>query len=54
MQLYIISDISFINVAANSSGLMPIYYRISAVWGNHEGSILLLLVYFFHNISSIL
>lgn len=46
MQLYIISDISFINVAANSSGLMPIYYRISAVWGNHEGSILLLLVYF--------
>lgn len=43
---YIISDLSLINVAMNSSHLMPIHYRIAAVWGNHEGSILLLATYF--------
>ncbi len=43
---YILSDMSLINVAMNSSHLMPIHYKIAAVWGNHEGSILLLAMYF--------
>ena len=43
---YIVSDMSLINVAMNSSHLMPIHYRIAAVWGNHEGSMLLLVTYF--------
>ena len=43
---YIVSDISLINVAMNSNKIMPLHYRIAAVWGNHEGSILLLSMYF--------
>ena len=43
---YIVSDMSLINVAMNSSHIMPIHYKIAAVWGNHEGSILLLAMYF--------
>lgn len=43
---YMISDMSLINVAMNSSALMPLHYKIAAVWGNHEGSMLLLSMYF--------
>ena len=43
---YVISDMSLINVAMNSSSLMPLHYKIAAVWGNHEGSMLLLSMYF--------
>lgn len=46
VRAYIMSDMSLINVAVNSSHLMPIHYRIAAVWGNHEGSMLLLATYF--------
>jgi cytochrome c-type biogenesis protein CcmF len=37
----IVSDFSIANVANNSSTLKPLVYRISGVWGNHEGSMLL-------------
>jgi cytochrome c-type biogenesis protein CcmF len=34
-------DFSVLNVAENSNSLKPLIYKISGVWGNHEGSILL-------------
>ncbi|MCF8473330.1 MAG: heme lyase CcmF/NrfE family subunit [Emcibacter sp.] len=38
---YIISDFSVAVVARNSHSLKPLLYKISGVWGNHEGSVLL-------------
>jgi len=38
---FLISDFSLAVVAANSNSAMPTIYKISAVWGNHEGSLLL-------------
>jgi len=38
---YIISDFSILNVFQNSHTTKPILYKISATWGNHEGSMLL-------------
>ena len=38
---YIVSDFSVANVAANSHSEKPLVYKISGVWGNHEGSMLL-------------
>ncbi|WP_420547666.1 heme lyase CcmF/NrfE family subunit [Curvivirga sp.] len=38
---YLISDFSVQNVAENSHSLKPLLYKISGVWGNHEGSLLL-------------
>jgi cytochrome c-type biogenesis protein CcmF len=38
---YVVSDFSVANVAANSHSLKPLLYKISGVWGNHEGSLLL-------------
>ena len=35
------SDFSFAYVAQNSNTALPLFYRISAVWGAHEGSMLL-------------
>jgi len=35
------SDFSVLNVAENSHSAMPAIYKISGVWGNHEGSMLL-------------
>jgi cytochrome c-type biogenesis protein CcmF len=37
----IVSDFSLLNVAENSHTLKPLIYKISGVWGNHEGSMLL-------------
>jgi len=37
----IVSDFSLLNVAQNSHTLKPLIYKISGVWGNHEGSMLL-------------
>jgi cytochrome c-type biogenesis protein CcmF len=39
--LYIASDFSVINVYENSHSAKPLIYKISGVWGNHEGSMLL-------------
>ena len=38
---FIISDFSILDVASNSNTLKPLVYKISGVWGNHEGSMLL-------------
>ncbi len=38
---YIVSDFSVLNVAANSHTAKPLLYKITGVWGNHEGSLLL-------------
>jgi cytochrome c-type biogenesis protein CcmF len=38
---YVASDFSVANVAANSHSAKPLIYKISGVWGNHEGSLLL-------------
>jgi len=38
---YVISDFSVLNVFENSHTTKPLLYKISGVWGNHEGSLLL-------------
>ena len=38
---YVTSDFTVANVAANSHSAKPLLYKISGVWGNHEGSLLL-------------
>ncbi|MFC2992312.1 MULTISPECIES: heme lyase CcmF/NrfE family subunit [Halomonas] len=38
---YMLDDFSVANVANNSNSMLPWYYKFSAVWGNHEGSVLL-------------
>ncbi len=38
---FISSDFSVTNVATNSNTKLPVYYRITASWGSHEGSLLL-------------
>ena len=38
---HIISDFSVLNVYQNSHTTKPLLYKISGVWGNHEGSLLL-------------
>jgi len=38
---FVVNDFSVLYVANNSNTALPIYYRISAVWGAHEGSLLL-------------
>ena len=39
--VFIVNDFSVAYVANNSNSALPIEYRISAVWGAHEGSLLL-------------
>jgi len=41
---YITSDFSYINVFQNSNSLKPLLYKITGLWGNHEGSMLLFLM----------
>jgi len=41
MYSHVISDFSLINVFQNSHTTKPLLYKISGVWGNHEGSMLL-------------
>jgi cytochrome c-type biogenesis protein CcmF len=38
---FIANDFSLEYVARNSNSALPLYYRIAAVWGAHEGSMLL-------------
>jgi cytochrome c-type biogenesis protein CcmF len=38
---YLNSDFSVLNVVQNSHSAKPLVYKISGVWGNHEGSMLL-------------
>lgn len=39
--LFVLNDFSVLYVARNSNSLLPVPYRLSAVWGGHEGSLLL-------------
>jgi cytochrome c-type biogenesis protein CcmF len=39
--LHVTSDFSVVNVFENSHSLKPLIYKITGVWGNHEGSMLL-------------
>ena len=41
MFAYIVSDFSILNVYQNSHSAKPLLYKITGVWGNHEGSMLL-------------
>ena len=38
---FVTSDFSVLAVAQNSHSLKPLLYKITGVWGNHEGSLLL-------------
>ncbi|GDX55975.1 c-type cytochrome biogenesis protein CcmF [Comamonadaceae bacterium] len=40
-QVFIANDFSVLLAARHSNSSLPLVYRITAVWGNHEGSILL-------------
>ena len=41
MYSHVVSDFSIVNVFNNSHTTIPLLYKISGVWGNHEGSMLL-------------
>ncbi|MFA5120829.1 heme lyase CcmF/NrfE family subunit [Zavarzinia sp.] len=41
MHAYVTSDFSVANVYANSHSQKPLLYKITGLWGNHEGSLLL-------------
>ena len=41
MTAFVSSDFSVLNVQANSNTAQPLFYRITATWGSHEGSMLL-------------
>ena len=38
---FVQNDFSVLYVASNSNSALPLHYRIAAVWGGHEGSLLL-------------
>jgi cytochrome c-type biogenesis protein CcmF len=38
---FIVRDFSVLYVANNSNSKLPFFYTVSAVWGGHEGSLLL-------------
>ena len=38
---FVVNDFSVAYVASNSNSLLPVYYRVAATWGAHEGSLLL-------------
>ncbi|HEY2532966.1 MAG TPA: heme lyase CcmF/NrfE family subunit [Xanthobacteraceae bacterium] len=38
---YVTSDFSVLNVYENSNTTMPLIYRLTSIWGNHEGSMML-------------
>ncbi|GGF53334.1 cytochrome c-type biogenesis protein CycK [Azorhizobium oxalatiphilum] len=41
MTVYVTSDFSVLNVVENSHSRMPLIYKFTSTWGNHEGSMLL-------------
>src|SRR5882762_2404568 len=41
MHAHAVSDFSLANVTANSNSTKPLLYKLSGVWSNHEGSMLL-------------
>jgi len=45
LQAYLWDDFSVANVAQNSHTALPLPYKITALWGNHEGSMLLFVLF---------
>ena len=41
VQAFVGNDFSVAYVASNSNTTLPVYYRVAATWGGHEGSLLL-------------
>ncbi|HTT78955.1 MAG TPA: heme lyase CcmF/NrfE family subunit [Stellaceae bacterium] len=41
MHAYAVSDFSLVNVADNSNSMKPLLYKLTGVWSNHPGSMLL-------------
>src|SRR5216683_65014 len=41
MHAYVTSDFSVLNVVENSHSAKPLLYKVTGVWGNHEGSMVL-------------
>jgi cytochrome c-type biogenesis protein CcmF len=41
MYCHVTSDFSVVNVAENSHTDKPLFYKVTGVWGNHEGSMVL-------------
>jgi cytochrome c-type biogenesis protein CcmF len=41
VQSFVANDFSVAYVASNSNSTLPVYYRVAATWGGHEGSLLL-------------
>jgi cytochrome c-type biogenesis protein CcmF len=41
VRLYVTSDFSVATVADNSNSMLPLLYKITGTWGNHEGSMIL-------------
>ena len=44
-QAFVTNDFSVVYVAQHSNSLLPLQYRIAAVWGGHEGSLLLWMLF---------
>jgi cytochrome c-type biogenesis protein CcmF len=42
---FVNSDFSVVYVAQHSNSLLPLQYRVAAVWGGHEGSLLLWMLF---------
>ena len=42
--MLILSDFSNFNVFQNSHSAKPLIYKISGTWGNHEGSMLFMVI----------
>ena len=42
---FVTNDFSVVYVAQHSNSLLPIQYRVAAVWGGHEGSLLLWMLF---------
>ena len=41
---FVVDDFSVVYVASNSNTALPWFYKVSAIWGGHEGSLLLWVV----------
>ncbi len=41
VESHLVSDFSVLNVAENSNSKLALLYKVTGVWGNHEGSMLL-------------
>ena len=44
-QAFVTNDFSVVYVAQHSNSLLPLQYRVAAVWGGHEGSLLLWMLF---------